>query len=143
MSDTDVLALYAGESKTVFAVLHYIDGVLLESETRMTDTPAYGEVSELLEEFLVRYYSGRNILPREIYLQHEIASMQTVSEWLSEQCGRKVYVFAPKRGEKLKAVEMASRNAMEKAIAAAVILGLLPGICQPNTKPGTYITAKS
>ena len=30
-----------------------------------------------------------------------------------------------------------------KAIAAAVILGLLPGICQPKTKPGTYITAKS
>lgn len=118
MSDTDVFALYAGESKTVFSILHYIDGALLESESKMIDTPVYAELSELLEEFVVRYYSGRNSFPREIYLQHEISSAETVAEWLSEMGGRRVHVITPKRGEKLKSVEMAEQNAREKAVAA-------------------------
>lgn len=118
MSDTDVFALYAGESKTVFSILHYIDGALLESETKMIDTPVYAELSELLEEFVVRYYSGRNSFPREIYLQQEISSAETVAEWLSEMGHRRVHVITPKRGDKLKSVEMAEHNAREKAIAA-------------------------
>ncbi len=118
MSDTDVFALYAGESKTVFSILHYINGSLLESETRMTETPVYGETAELLEEFVVRYYSGRTSFPREIYLQYEVSSPETLEEWLTSLSGKRVYVYTPKRGEKLKSVEMAEQNAREKALAA-------------------------
>ncbi len=117
MSDTDVFALYTGESKTVFSVLHYIDGTLLESETKITETPVYGETPELLEEFVVRYYSGRTSFPREIYLQYEVSSAETLEQWLSELSGKWVYVYTPKRGEKLKSVEMAEQNAREKALA--------------------------
>ena len=70
MSDTDVFALFTGENKTVFSVLHYIDGSLLESETKMMDTPVYADLAELLEAFVVRYSSGRSRFPRGIYLQH-------------------------------------------------------------------------
>ncbi len=115
LSDTDVIALYAGESKTAFAVLHYIDGALLESEVKMIETPVYGELSELMEEFLLRYYSGRSSLPREIYIQHEVSSIETLSDWLSELSGRRVKVICPKRGEKLSLVRIAEKNAQEKA----------------------------
>ena len=115
LSDTDIIALYAGESKTAFSIMHYIDGALLESEYKMIDTPVYGELSELLEEFLLRYYSVRSKLPREIYIQHEVSSMETLSEWLSELSGRRVKVICPKRGEKLGLVQMAEKNAEEKA----------------------------
>ncbi len=118
MSDTDVFALYTGESKTVFSILHYIDGTLLEGESKMIDTPVYADLSELLEEFVVRYYSERTRFPREIYLQYEIASCDAVSDWLSELAGRRVYIITPKRGEKHKSVEMARENAKEKALAA-------------------------
>ena len=117
MSDTDVFALFTGENKTVFSVLHYIDGSLLESETKMMDTPVYADIAELLEAFVVRYYSGRSRFPREIYLQHEPASLEALSEWLSELSGKRVHVYTPKRGEKLKSVEMAYQNAKEKAVA--------------------------
>ncbi|MBQ4543978.1 MAG: excinuclease ABC subunit UvrC [Oscillospiraceae bacterium] len=117
MSDTDVFALFTGENKTVFSVLHYIDGSLLESETKMMDTPVYADLAELLEAFVVRYYSGRSRFPREIYLQHEPASLDALSEWLSELSGKRVHVYTPKRGEKLKSVEMAYQNAKEKAVA--------------------------
>ncbi len=119
LSDTDVLALYAGESKTVFSILHYINGSLLESETKMTETPAFGELSELLEEFLLRYYSDRSSFPKEIYIQYEVSSSETLSEWLSELSGERVRVICPKRGEKLKLVQMALKNAKEKANISA------------------------
>lgn len=117
MSDTDVFGFYAGENKTVFSVLHYIDGSLLETESKMTDTPVYAELPELLEEFIIRYYSGRSRFPREVYIQYELSSAETISRWLSEESGRKVSVICPKRGEKFKLVEMAQQNAKEKAIA--------------------------
>jgi len=118
MSDTDVFGFYAGESKTVFSILHYIDGALLESESKMIDTPVYAELDELLEEFVVRYYSGRGRFPREIYLQYELPSAGSISNWLSDACGRRVSVICPRRGEKAKLVEMAEQNAKEKALAA-------------------------
>ena len=117
MSDTDVFGFYAGENKTVFSVLHYIDGSLLETESKMTDTPVYAELPELLEEFVIRYYSGRSRFPKEIYLQYELSSAETISQWLTEESGRRVNVICPKRGEKFKLVEMAQQNAKEKALA--------------------------
>ncbi len=118
MSDTDVLALYAGESKTVFSILHYIDGALLESESKIIDTPAFADESELLESFAIRYYSDRSRLPREIYLQYETEYSELMEEWLTDISGRRVRVVTPKRGEKLKSVKMAQQNAKEKAEAA-------------------------
>ncbi len=117
MSDTDVIALYAGESKTVFSILHYIDGCLLESETKIIDTPVFAELSELLEEFVARYYANRTSFPREVCLQYEIPSEETMAEWLTELAGKRVYVSYPKRGEKLKSVKMAEQNAKEKVLA--------------------------
>ncbi len=118
MSDTDVLALYAGESKTFFSILHFINGTLLESETKTIETPVYGELSELLEEFLLRYYSDRSTLPRQIYLQYAPSSPDVLSEWLSELSGRRVRVICPQRGDKLKFVQMAYKNAEEKSVAS-------------------------
>ncbi|MBR5542782.1 MAG: excinuclease ABC subunit UvrC [Oscillospiraceae bacterium] len=117
MSDTDIFALYTGENKTAFSILHYIDGNLIESETKITDTPVYADLPELLEEFVVRYYSERTRLPREIYLQYELSSPEQVESWLSELSGHRVNIYTPKRGEKLKSVQMAAKNAEEKALA--------------------------
>jgi len=117
MSDTDVIALYTGESKTVFSILHYIDGSLLESETKVIDTPVFAELSELLEEFVARYYANRTSFPKEVCLQYEIPAEEIMAEWLSGLSGKRVYVTYPKRGEKLKSVKMAEQNAKEKVLA--------------------------
>ncbi len=118
MSDTDVLALHAGESKTVFSILHYIDGVLLDSESKTIETPVFADESELLESFAIRYYSDRSRLPSEIYLQYETEYSSLMEDWLTEKGGRRVRVITPKRGDKLKSVKMAQQNAKEKAEAA-------------------------
>lgn len=117
LADTDVFALYVGESKTAFSILHYIDGNLLDSETKITDTPVYADLPELLEEFVTRYYSERTRFPKEIYLPYDIPSRDELEKWLGELSGRRVYITTPKRGDKLELVKMAEKNAEEKALS--------------------------
>ncbi len=119
MSDTDFVAVYAGEGKTVFSILHYIDGTLLESETKVIDTPVFADEGELLENFVIRYYADRGNLPREIYLQHETEYAELLREWLSERAGRRVEVHVPKRGDKARLIALAEKNAREKAESLA------------------------
>ena len=119
MSDTDFVAVYAGESKTVFSILHYIDGTLLESETKVIDTPVFADESELLENFVIRYYADRGNLPREIYLQYETEYAELLREWLSERAKRRVEVLVPKRGDKAHLISLAEKNAREKAESLA------------------------
>ena len=118
LADTDVFALYVGENKTAFSILHYIDGNLLDSETKIADTPVYADVPELLEEFLTRYYSERTRFPKEIYLPFDIPSFEELEKWLGELSGRRVHIIVPKRGDKLELVKMAEKNAEEKAVSA-------------------------
>ena len=118
MSDTDVIALQVGESRTAFSVLHYIDGALLESETEMIDTPVYSDIGELLSEFVKQYYMPRKVFPREIYLSDEIPDAELIEQWLFNIGSRRVYINAPKRGDKVRLVEMARENARQKLAIA-------------------------
>ncbi len=114
MADTDVIAIKIGESKCAFSVLHYINGALLESEAELIETPVYSDVGELLFSFIRQYYMPRKILPREIYLSDEIPDSELLERWLGELCEHRVYINAPKRGEKVRLVEMARENASQK-----------------------------
>lgn len=114
MADTDVIAIKIGESKCAFSVLHYINGALLESEAELIETPVYSDVGELLFSFIRQYYMPRKILPREIYLSDEIPDSELLERWLGELCEHRVHITAPKRGEKVRLVEMARENASQK-----------------------------
>ncbi len=114
LADTDVIALAVGESRCAFSVLHYIDGALLESEIEMIDTPVYSDIGELLSEFVKQYYMPRKIFPREIVLSDEIPDAELIERWLGEIGTRRVHIHAPKRGDKVRLVEMARENARQK-----------------------------
>lgn len=114
MSDCDVIGLAVGESRCAFSVLHYINGALLESEIEMIDTPVYSDMGELLSEFVKQYYMPRKVFPREIYLSDEIPDAELCERWLSQIGQNRVYIHAPKRGDKVRLVEMARENARQK-----------------------------
>lgn len=118
LSDMDVIALHVGESRCSFTILHYIDGALLESETEMIDTPVYSDVGELLSGFVKQYYMPRKIFPKEIYLSDELPDSDILEQWLTEIGGRRVKIITPKRGDKVRLVEMARENAKQKLLLA-------------------------
>ena len=67
---------------------------------------------EILSEFVKQYYVGRKILPNKIMMRDEIEDKTIVEEWLTNEAGRKVEIKTPQKGEKLRLVEMAERNAL-------------------------------
>lgn len=67
---------------------------------------------EIVSEFVKQYYMGRNILPNKIMMRKEIEDKIVIEQWLSKVAGRKVEIKTPQKGEKLRLVEMAQRNAL-------------------------------
>jgi len=113
LSDTDVIALYTGASKTAFAVLNYIDGALLERHVHLVDTPVYADRAELMAGFLKQYYMPRKVFPKNIYVSDEPEDAELFEKWLADIGGIRVRITCPQRGDKLKLVEMAAENARE------------------------------
>ena len=69
------------------------------------------EDSEIISGFIKQYYIDNNNLPNKIMVREEIEDKSAIEEWLSKEAGRKVEIKLPKKGEKLRFVEMADNNA--------------------------------
>ena len=69
------------------------------------------ENSEILSGFIKEYYIGNENLPSKIMIEEEIAEEEILSSMLSKEAGRRVEIKSPKKGEKLRFVEMAKNNA--------------------------------
>ncbi len=66
---------------------------------------------EILSGFIKQYYLDNPNIPNRIMIREEIEDKEVLEEWLSTDLGRKVEIKTPKRGEKLRFVEMAENNA--------------------------------
>ncbi len=66
---------------------------------------------EILSGFIKQYYLDNPNIPNRIMIREEIEDKEVLEEWLSTSLGRKVEIKTPKRGEKLRFVEMAENNA--------------------------------
>ena len=69
------------------------------------------EDKEILSGFIKQYYLDNPNIPKKIMIREEIDDKLGIEEWLSTILGRKVEIKSPKKGEKLRFVEMAENNA--------------------------------
>lgn len=69
------------------------------------------EDKEILSGFMKQYYFDNPNIPNKIMIREEIEDKVAIEEWLSTSSGKKVEIKSPKRGEKLRFVEMAENNA--------------------------------
>ena len=69
------------------------------------------ETKEILSGFIKEYYLGSENVPSKIMIEEEIEDEEILSSVLSRNAGRKVEIKSPKKGEKLRFVEMAKNNA--------------------------------
>ncbi len=114
----DVFALYSDELGSCLTVFIVRGGAIADSTSwffgadQFTDSPA-------LTAFLCDLYEKREYIPKEILLGFPLdeEDRQTLSDFLKEQSGGKVYLLFPERGEKKALIDMVSENAREKAAA--------------------------
>jgi excinuclease ABC subunit C len=111
----DVIAEAHTERQIVICMMRVREGKLTGTETfdiMLNDKTRFDEAySSFIEQF---YAEAEDVsTPREIMLQHEIESSAVVSEMLSQRSKRQVGILVPKRGDKLRLIEMAQKNASQ------------------------------
>ena len=109
--DQDVVGFFRQGGEVEIVMLFYRQGKL--TARRNYNLNWQMDEDELLAEFLTQFY-GRDVpIPDEVVLPLSVESVSAISEWLSERRDRKVSVLAPKRGERMRLVTLANRNAAE------------------------------
>lgn len=113
LADTDVVGYAQTETKACFAVLHFSKGNLLEKDYEIFPTPE--DKNEAVSSLLKQYYLGRGFAPKHILLPFEIEDGELFSQLLEQEFGKKPKLRVPQRGENVRFVELANKNAYEEA----------------------------
>lgn len=119
-TDEDVIAMARGNNNCCIMVFYIRGGMLLGKNQyflKDTDEMTRGQV---LAAFIKQYYNQRDFIPPTILIETEVPEQPLLAEWLTNKRGGKVNLRAPKRGEKLKLVEMVGQNALLAIEAPAV-----------------------
>lgn len=113
--ERDVFSLWEGESAGVLAVLQIRGGKLLYKNEYTFSAAELTESGDLLA-LLTEYYRDKTP-PREVLLDTEAEEedLSTLSDYLSQLRGARVYVKTPKRGTLRHLCELARDNAKQKA----------------------------
>ena len=140
LADTDVIGYGETEAKACFAVLHFSGGNLLDKDYEIFSRP--DEKTEAVCSLLTQYYLGRGLAPKRVLLPFEMEDTELFARLLEEKLGRKPKIYIPKRGDNLRLVELACKNAFEEAqrvtgkeervSAALMLLGKLLGMDPPE-----------
>ncbi len=110
-NDRDIVAVVNKDDTAVASCFFIRNGKLMGRE-HFYLTGVENETREkILESFIKQYYSGTPHIPKEIYVSREIEDAGLIAGWLSDIRGSKVTIYTPKKGEKLKLIEMAENNA--------------------------------
>jgi excinuclease ABC subunit C len=110
LEDLDIIA-FAREITTACIQVFFVRGGKLIGREHFVFNQVEEDNSELITSFIKQFYSSSVFIPKEILLQEEIDEKLLIEHWLGNKRNSKVYIKVPKRGEKLKLVEMVAQNA--------------------------------
>ncbi len=106
----DVIGMYQSEMDTCIEIFFVRGSKMIGREHYFfTDLKGMSD-AEILSGFIKQYYMDNPNIPAKIMLREELEDKQVIEEWLSNQLGKKVELKSPKKGEKLRFVEMAEMN---------------------------------
>ena len=110
--ETDTIGYGETESKACFAVLHFTDGELVDKEYEIiSPEDPQATVSSLLKQ----YYLSRGIAPKTVLLPFALEDQELFAQLLYQEFGRKTTLKVPMRGDNVRLMELACKNAKEEA----------------------------
>ena len=113
LADTDVIGYGETEAKACFAVLHFSGGNLLDKEYEVFPKP--DEKTEAVSSLMKQFYLSRGLVPRRVLLPFALEDADLFSQLLEQQLGRLPKLLVPQRGDNVRLVELACKNAQEEA----------------------------
>ena len=113
--DRDVIAVMHHDADALVEMLYIRTGRLIGSESFILEGAGDESHGEILTQFMLQYYSAENLPPQEILLSADPPEKNVIEELLTELHGRRTYLFHPMRGDKVRLIRMAMKNARDKA----------------------------
>ena len=143
--NTDIIASVSNPLGTCVSVIIYREGRLVDKNSYFFEETNADD--NLLEDFIVQYYSDNTEIPDNIFIEYDSESKDILEDLLKEQSGHTVHVIYRQKGTMMKYIMMARNNASEflsllvgrtgKELIALEELSKLLGLA----KPPEYIEA--
>ncbi len=111
-ADMDVVGYAETETKACFTILHFHKGDLREKESQVITLP--DDRNGAVQTLLLQYYQSRGYAPGKILLPFSSEDKEIMEELLSQENHKKVQLLVPQRGENVKLVALAVKNAQEE-----------------------------
>ncbi len=112
-----------GDDQDVFGL--YREGGFIEAQVlfvrqgKLTGNQVYSFADfelpddEVLGAVLTQFYQGERYIPDEILVPVDLEDAEVRADYLSERKGKRIGIFRPQRGDKVRLLEMAAENAQQ------------------------------
>ncbi len=111
--DQDVVALASQDDETCAQVFFFRSGKLVGREFFILQGTRESSPGEIMRSFFQQFYESVPHIPAEIVVEAEPEDKAALQAWLKEKRRGAVTITEPRRGEKLRLVEMVRQNARE------------------------------
>ena len=111
-NDIDVIGISRNDFKICVEIFFIRKSKMQGREHYFIDNLEDQTDREILSSFIKQYYIDKTPLPNKIMVKETIDDKEIIEQWLTKTAGRKIEIKSPQKGEKLKLVEMAEKNAL-------------------------------
>jgi excinuclease ABC subunit C len=107
----DAIAVAVEGREANAQVFQVRDGVLADRQSFYLDNEAEDDLAAVVEAFILQYYGSAMMIPPLLVVQPGVGDTATLSDALAQRRGTAVEIRAVQRGDKLRILELAERNA--------------------------------
>ncbi len=141
--NADIFGLYSEEAVSCISVMYIRNGIVNDKRDHLLSSDSIVD-NETLSSFIAEHYMYREYIPQNIEIAFELYSedVETLEAFLSQRSGHRVYIKQPVKGNYKELVNVACKNAEEKARQAKInaqkdeeVLIKLAAILQLETVP--------
>ena len=109
--DQDIIAISYTRQNAVVVVMNIRNGKIVGKDDFLMNGSKHTTSDEVISAFIKQFYGINRHIPKEILIEEDIPDQELIEEWLTDLRGNKVFVKVPQKGNKLRLVRMASKNA--------------------------------
>ncbi len=112
--DGDIVGVAMLSGRVHVVVLHRREGRLI-GESHFALMGQADSAGDVLEQFLPQFYDDAQDIPGTVTVSENPGDRAVLEEWLTTKRGGRVHLAVPERGKKSHLLQLAEKNALEKA----------------------------
>lgn len=111
LQDRDVVAFAREDNEACGVILEIRGGKLMDRKEYYLGGVIRARDEEIMEALLKQFYVGAPMIPKDIHLMCGTCDEEAILAWLEAARGGRVAVQRPQRGDRVRVVELAAKNA--------------------------------